>query len=90
MMEGPPAPAQTNGAVAPGANGMYAAQHQQQVASMNGGPMQYAAPQTPTDPNVKSLYVGNLDPNITEEILREAFSSVRPVVAVKIIPDRRV
>ncbi|KAJ2571534.1 E3 ubiquitin-protein ligase pub1 [Coemansia sp. RSA 1813] len=91
MMEGPPAPAQTNGAVAPGANGMYAAQQQQhqQVAPMNGGPMQYAPPQTPTDPSVKSLYVGNLDPNITEQILREAFSSVRPVVSVKIIPDRR-
>ncbi|KAJ2655021.1 E3 ubiquitin-protein ligase pub1 [Coemansia sp. RSA 1200] len=89
-MEGPTAQAQaqTNGGVAAGANGMYGGQ-QQHVGSMNGGPLQFSASQKPADPSVKSLYVGNLDPNVTEQFLREIFSSVRPVTNVKIIPDRR-
>ncbi|KAI9504067.1 hypothetical protein BX070DRAFT_174526, partial [Coemansia spiralis] len=41
------------------------------------------------DPNVKSLYVGNLDPRVTEQILHEVFSAVRPAIGVKIIPDKR-
>ncbi|KAJ2499548.1 hypothetical protein GGI11_007950 [Coemansia sp. RSA 2049] len=90
MMEGPTAQAQaqTNGGAAAGANGMYGGQ-QQHAGSMSGGPLQFSASQKPADPSVKSLYVGNLDPNVTEQFLREIFSSVRPVTNVKIIPDRR-
>ncbi|KAI8326201.1 hypothetical protein GQ54DRAFT_241594, partial [Martensiomyces pterosporus] len=48
-----------------------------------------APPQKAEDPNAKSLYVGNLDPRVTDQILFEIFSTARPVVAVKIIPDKR-
>ncbi|KAJ2844070.1 hypothetical protein IWW36_005322, partial [Coemansia brasiliensis] len=96
-MEGPPASATGNSA---SANGMYAVQQhspgQQAPLAMNGGPAQFSGiaptPQNPDDvPNsAKSLYVGNLDPQVTEQTLYEVFASVRPVMGVKIIVDKRV
>ncbi|KAJ2159894.1 E3 ubiquitin-protein ligase pub1 [Coemansia sp. RSA 552] len=84
MMEGSPAPAAGNGTAPP--NGMYA-------PATNGGAAQFAvagsAPQRVEDPNAKSLYVGSLDPRVTEQALLEVFSTARPVVAVKIIVDKR-
>ncbi|RUS12590.1 hypothetical protein BC937DRAFT_87462 [Endogone sp. FLAS-F59071] len=38
--------------------------------------------------NSKSLYVGNLDPRVTDFMLKEIFSSVGLVDNVKIIPDK--
>ncbi len=36
----------------------------------------------------KNLYVGNLTENITEQILRDNFSEIGPVVSVNVIKDR--
>ncbi|KAG0175054.1 hypothetical protein DFQ30_001051 [Apophysomyces sp. BC1015] len=36
----------------------------------------------------KALYVGNLDPRVTEEMLTQIFSTMSPVDSVKIIHDR--
>ncbi|KAF7727996.1 hypothetical protein EC973_006761 [Apophysomyces ossiformis] len=36
----------------------------------------------------KALYVGNLDPRVTEEMLTQIFSTLYPVESVKIIHDR--
>ncbi|KAJ1941224.1 hypothetical protein EC988_006820, partial [Linderina pennispora] len=78
---------------------MYAAPQgqAQQVSPANGGgsaaaPFAAAAAasgKSADDPNAKSLYVGNLDPRVTEQVLFEIFSAACPVVAVKIIPDKR-
>ncbi|KAJ2823376.1 E3 ubiquitin-protein ligase pub1, partial [Coemansia erecta] len=76
---------------------MYVQQHspvQQAPVPMNGGPAQFpgvgSAPQNPDEAgSSKSLYVGNLDPQVTEQILFEVFSAVRPVMGVKIIVDKR-
>ncbi|RKP10473.1 hypothetical protein THASP1DRAFT_11378, partial [Thamnocephalis sphaerospora] len=38
----------------------------------------------------RNLYVGNLDPRVTEYTLQEVFSGVGPVLMVKIIPDKTV
>ncbi|CDS05996.1 hypothetical protein LRAMOSA08524 [Lichtheimia ramosa] len=43
--------------------------------------------QTPTD-GCKALYVGNLDPRVTEDMLTQIFSVIAPVGNVKIIRDR--
>ncbi|KAI9262195.1 hypothetical protein BDA99DRAFT_510500 [Phascolomyces articulosus] len=45
------------------------------------------ATQVPTD-GCKALYVGNLDPRVTEEMLQQIFSVISPVGTVKIIRDR--
>ncbi|KAJ2119312.1 E3 ubiquitin-protein ligase pub1 [Coemansia sp. RSA 720] len=95
MMEGPPVSATGNGAPT---NGMYAQQQQSPVQQapvpMNGGPAQYsgvaAVSHSPEDStNSRGLYVGNLDQQATEQILFEVFSSVCPVMSVKIIVDKR-
>ncbi|PIA19359.1 RNA-binding domain-containing protein [Coemansia reversa NRRL 1564] len=96
MMEGPTAP-NTGNATSP--NSIYASQQQQQQAMTNAGPInggaaQFSAapapaPAKPEDPNAKSLYVGSLDPRVTEQMLLDIFSAIRPVVGVKIIMDKR-
>ncbi|KAJ1672810.1 E3 ubiquitin-protein ligase pub1 [Spiromyces aspiralis] len=42
------------------------------------------------DPNCKTLYVGNLDPRVTEQMLFDIFSTVAKVVSAKIIPDKHL
>lgn len=42
------------------------------------------------EPNKRALYVGGLDPRVTEEILRQIFETAGPVQNVKIIPDKNV
>ncbi|KAJ1730489.1 E3 ubiquitin-protein ligase pub1 [Coemansia biformis] len=87
-MDVPAAAAAGNGAPP---SGMYVPQ-QQPMGVMNGGHAQYpgAVPVQlkPEDPTAKSLYVGSLDPRVSEQGLLEVFSSVRPVVSVKIIADK--
>ncbi|KAJ2788975.1 E3 ubiquitin-protein ligase pub1 [Coemansia helicoidea] len=85
-MDGPAAAALGNGAP-PG--GMYVPQHPHPAATMNGS-VQFAAPPKAEDTAAKTLYVGNLDPRVTEKVLLEVFSTVCLVASIKIIPDMRV
>ena len=53
----------------------------------SGGPFgRRAAP----EPNKRALYVGGLDPRVTEEVLRQIFETTGHVQSVKIIPDKNV
>lgn len=51
-----------------------------------GGPFRRSAP----EPNKRALYVGGLDPRVTEDVLRQIFETTGHVQAVKIIPDKNV
>jgi hypothetical protein len=52
----------------------------------SGGYVRRAAP----EPNKRALYVGGLDPRVTEEVLRQIFETTGHVQSVKIIPDKTV
>ena len=51
-----------------------------------GGFVRRAAP----EPNKRALYVGGLDPRVTEDVLRQIFETTGHVQSVKIIPDKNV
>lgn len=51
-----------------------------------GGYVRRAAP----EPNKRALYVGGLDPRVTEDVLKQIFETTGHVVGVKIIPDKNV
>jgi len=51
-----------------------------------GGFVGRAAP----EPNKRALYVGGLDPRVTEDVLRQIFETTGHVQNVKIIPDKNV
>ena len=51
-----------------------------------GGTVRRAAP----EPNKRALYVGGLDPRVTEDVLRQIFETAGHVQTVKIIPDKNV
>src|SRR3954454_1659340 len=51
-----------------------------------GGYVRRAAP----EPNKRALYVGGLDPRVTDDILRQIFETTGHVQNVKIIPDKNV
>jgi nucleolysin TIA-1/TIAR len=51
-----------------------------------GGYVRRAAP----EPNKRALYVGGLDPRVTEDVLRQIFETTGHVQNVKIIPDKNV
>lgn len=51
-----------------------------------GGFVRRAAP----EPNKRALYVGGLDPRVTEDILKQIFETTGHVSSVKIIPDKNV
>lgn len=51
-----------------------------------GGFVRRAAP----EPNKRALYVGGLDPRVTEDILKQIFETSGHVQSVKIIPDKNV
>ena len=51
-----------------------------------GGFVRRAAP----EPNKRALYVGGLDPRVTEEVLKQIFETTGHVQNVKIIPDKNV
>ncbi|KAF2859997.1 hypothetical protein K470DRAFT_258346 [Piedraia hortae CBS 480.64] len=40
------------------------------------------------EPNKRVLYVGGLDPRVTEDVLKQIFETTGPVQSVKIIPDK--
>ena len=54
--------------------------------SSAGGSVRRAAP----EPNKRALYVGGLDPRVTEDVLRQIFETTGHVQNVKIIPDKNV
>ncbi|KAA6406485.1 MAG: nuclear and cytoplasmic polyadenylated RNA-binding pub1 [Lasallia pustulata] len=49
-----------------------------------GGSVRRSAP----EPNKRALYVGGLDPRVTEDVLRQIFETTGHVQNVKIIPDK--
>jgi nucleolysin TIA-1/TIAR len=51
-----------------------------------GGQVRRSAP----EPNKRALYVGGLDPRVTEEVLKQIFETTGHVQNVKIIPDKNV
>lgn len=57
------------------------------MSPSSGGPFpRRAAP----EPNKRALYVGGLDPRVTEDVLRQIFETTGHVQGVKIIPDKNV
>lgn len=56
------------------------------VLSPNSAFPRRAAP----EPNKRALYVGGLDPRVTEDVLRQIFETTGHVQNVKIIPDKNV
>lgn len=42
------------------------------------------------EPNKRALYVGGLDPRVSEDVLRQIFETTGHVQNVKIIPDKNV
>lgn len=52
-----------------------------------GGPG-YASRRAAPEPNKRALYVGGLDPRVTEDVLRQIFETTGHVQSVKIIPDK--
>ncbi|KAF2225961.1 nuclear and cytoplasmic polyadenylated RNA-binding protein pub1 [Elsinoe ampelina] len=48
------------------------------------GTIRRAAP----EPNKRALYIGGLDPRVTEEVLKKIFETTGHVQSVKIIPDK--
>ena len=56
------------------------------LTTPGGGVVRRAAP----EPNKRALYVGGLDPRVTEDILRQIFETTGHVTNVKIIPDKNL
>lgn len=54
--------------------------------SASGNFIRRAAP----EPNKRALYVGGLDPRVTEDVLRQIFETTGHVQNVKIIPDKNI
>lgn len=54
-----------------------------------GSASQFARRAAP-EPNKRALYVGGLDPRVTEDVLRQIFETTGHVQNVKIIPDKNV
>lgn len=55
----------------------------------SGGPG-YVPRRAAPEPNKRALYVGGLDPRVTEDVLRQIFETTGHVQSVKIIPDKTV
>jgi nucleolysin TIA-1/TIAR len=51
---------------------------------------QFMARRAAPEPNKRALYVGGLDPRVTEDVLRQIFETTGHVQNVKIIPDKNV
>ena len=57
------------------------------MSPTSGGPF---ARRSAPEPNKRALYVGGLDPRVTEDVLRQIFETTGHVQNVKIIPDKNV
>lgn len=60
------------------------------VLSPTSNPGGYVPRRAAPEPNKRALYVGGLDPRVTEEVLRQIFETTGHVQNVKIIPDKNV
>ena len=69
----------------PQGNGMHPSMSAGGMMSPGSG-QRRAAP----EPNKRALYVGGLDPRVTEDVLRQIFETTGHVQSVKIIPDKNV
>lgn len=56
------------------------------MSPTSAGGVRRAAP----EPNKRALYVGGLDPRVTEDVLKQIFETTGHVQSVKIIPDKNV
>ena len=56
------------------------------LSPSSGGVVRRAAP----EPNKRALYIGGLDPRVTEDVLKQIFETTGHVVSVKVIPDKNV
>ena len=54
------------------------------MSPTSGGQIRRAAP----EPSKRALYVGGLDPRVTEDVLKQIFETTGHVLSVKIIPDK--
>lgn len=59
------------------------------MSPTTGGPG-YVPRRAAPEPNKRALYVGGLDPRVTEDVLRQIFETTGHVQSVKIIPDKTV
>lgn len=57
------------------------------MSPTSGGPG-YVPRRAAPEPNKRALYVGGLDPRVTEDVLRQIFETTGHVQSVKIIPDK--
>jgi len=57
------------------------------MSPTTGGPG-YVPRRAAPEPNKRALYVGGLDPRVTEDVLRQIFETTGHVQSVKIIPDK--
>ena len=53
-------------------------------------PMSAGVRRAAPEPNKRALYVGGLDPRVTEDVLKQIFETTGHVQNVKIIPDKNV
>ena len=53
-------------------------------------PMSSGARRMAPEPNKRALYVGGLDPRVSEDVLKQIFETTGHVQSVKIIPDKNV
>ncbi|KAF2723632.1 nuclear and cytoplasmic polyadenylated RNA-binding protein pub1 [Polychaeton citri CBS 116435] len=56
--------------------------------SAGGNVPQSATRRSAPEPNKRALYVGGLDPRVTEDVLKQIFETTGHVQGVKIIPDK--
>lgn len=60
------------------------------MSPTSGGGPGYVPRRAAPEPNKRALYVGGLDPRVTEDVLRQIFETTGHVQSVKIIPDKTV
>lgn len=58
------------------------------MSPTSAGGSAYASRRAAPEPNKRALYVGGLDPRVTEDVLRQIFETTGHVQSVKIIPDK--
>jgi nucleolysin TIA-1/TIAR len=61
---------------------------QNPMSPTSGGGPGYVPRRAAPEPNKRALYVGGLDPRVTEDVLRQIFETTGHVQSVKIIPDK--
>ncbi|KIW00203.1 uncharacterized protein PV09_08243 [Verruconis gallopava] len=60
------------------------------TSPMSGGVTPGQPRRAAPEPNKRALYVGNLNPQVSEDLLRQIFETSGHVVSVKVIPDKNL